>query len=436
MKNIEKIIVGITICLIIIGISFVILTNDTPNVTNENDETESPYIDHTIVFSEDTSYYETINSFTFNLLKQFNNEYTQDNIFFSPYSIFTALSMTFEGARGETANEMQQILKIAQDNETYHNYVKNLYEYLNYNQEYNISTANALWIKNNYNLLNSYINVIQQFYGGEISNIDFSNPEQAAEIINQWVENKTNNLIKDLIPSSAINPELCRLILTNAIYFKGTWKIQFDQTNTTERDFKLPSEEVISVPNMILKETQNRFNYTETDELQILELPYSGDKLSMFILLPKENNNISTILDSLNEELYNEWISALHKVNVDIYLPKFKIETPLYGLNDYLKKLGMEKAFTDDADFSGITGKTDLKIDTVIHKAYIDVNEEGTEAAAATAVIMAVTSIDGGNEPSRIVFNCNHPFIFCIQHKDTNTIIFIGKIIDPLQDKN
>ena len=431
LKKIETIILGAIICLIIVGISVVIFTNDSPHTGDENKETDIVDTNQTIVLDIVTSYTETINGFGFNLLKQFNKDYNSDNYFFSPYSIFTALAMTYEGARTGTADGMGQVLKIAQDNETFHNYVKGLYGSLNHNEKYNISTANALWIKNNFKLLDAYIDVIQQFYGGETSNVDFSNPQESASIINQWVENKTNNLIKNLISASVIDPIYCRLILTNAIYFKGTWKVQFDEINTTGREFILPSDEIINVSTMKLIDTQDRFNYTETEGFQLLELPYDGDDLSMIILLPKDHTNVTSIVESLDEGLYNQWINTMHDEEADIYLPKFKIETPLYKLKDYLSDLGMGLAFSDNADFSGITEEEPLKISDVLHKAFIEVNEEGTEAAAATAVIMATTSIDGGNPPPRIVFNCDHPFIFFIQHKETGTILFSGVMNNP-----
>jgi len=372
---------------------------------------------------------EAVNSFAFDFLKELNKD-SEGNIFISPYSIFTALAMTYEGARNVTAEEMASVLNIEQDNESFHQYMKGLYEYLNVNAEYNISTANAMWIRENFELLQDYIDVIQNFYGGESSEVDFSNPVQAADVINSWVENKTNNLIQDLVSPSAIDPALTMLILTNAIYFKGIWQIQFDEVNTTDRDFEVSEGSNISVPTMCLTQTEDIFNYTETDDLQILELPYTGDGMSMIILLPKDGVDVANVINSIDEESYSSWIDSLSESYVDIYLPKFKFETS-YVLNDYLIDLGMQNAFSGQADFSGIDGRPDLFIDSVIHKAFIEVNEEGTEAAAATAVIMTLT-IDGPNTgDSRIVFDCDHPFVFLIQHKDTGTILFLGSVNNP-----
>jgi len=375
------------------------------------------------------SFNDAVNSFAFNFLRELHND-NEGNIFISPYSIFTALSMTYEGARNITAEEMKNVLNIKQDNESFHNYMRGLYEYLNENSEYNISTANALWVRENFKLLHDYVNIIQTYYGGESTEVDFSNPDQAAEIINSWVENQTNNLIKDLIKPSAINPALTMLILTNAIYFKGLWQIQFDEVNTTDREFEISDSNKIDVPTMSLIGKEDRFNYTETDDLQILELPYKGDEMSMIILLPKEEIDLNYIINSINEENFSQWIDIMSRRKVDIYLPKFKFETS-YKLNDYLVAFGMENAFSGQADFSGIDGKRDLFIDSVVHKAFIEVNEEGTEAAAATAVIMNLKAGPDDSD-SRVYFDCDRPFIFLIQHKDTNTIVFSGIVNNPL----
>ena len=246
-------------------------------------------------------FHQSANNFGFKLLQQFimNPDYNE-NPFFSPYSIFTAIAMAYEGAAGNTADEMAAVLNIEQDNESFHNYIHYLYNIFNQKKEYNISTANAIWIEKTYQVLDKYINIVEDFYEAESSNIDFSNPELAAEIINQWVENKTNNLIQDLIKPDAITTDFTKLILTNAIYFKGIWKVQFNKENTTERLFILPSGETVDVPTMSLINTEDVFNYTETDELQMLELPYTGNNISMIILLPKENIELSTIINSIS----------------------------------------------------------------------------------------------------------------------------------------
>ena len=372
------------------------------------------------------SFKEAVNAFAFDIFRELNKN-NEGNIFISPYSIFTALAMTYEGAKNETADEMAGVLSIEQDNASFHNYIKNLYDLLNSKKkDYNISTANALWVQENYKLLESFLNLINTYYGGSATEVNFGNPEKAAEIINQWVENNTNGLIKDLILPEYLD-DFTRLILINTIYFKSMWKFQFDTANTTDRDFDNEYGITIQVPTMRLLNTENAFNYIETDDLQILELPYTGNDLSMIILLPKDNNLLDMI-NKIDDNSFSEWKDTMYETNLDIYLPKFKVESS-YNLNEYLINLGMVIPFNPYADFSGINGVRSLYIDKVLHKAYIDVNEEGTEAAAATAVIMR-EMINGGT--IKIVFDCDHPFMYIIQHKQTGSILFMGSINDPL----
>ena len=428
MKTKFALVIILSFLLISTSIVFVLMNQS--NVSDENTSNETPDDLPSLTAMQTEAYVKTINDFSFNFFEQlYQNPSMEENLFYSPYSVFTALAMTYEGAKETTASEMAEVLNIQQDNESFHSYVHSLYTQLNKDGKYTISTANALWIRENYQILNTYFDTVETYYQATSQRVDFSKPTKAAEIINQWVENNTNNLIQDLISPSDINPELCRLILTNAIYFNGTWQVQFDEANTTDREFELPSGENTTVSTMTLTGTEDRFNYTETEELQLLELPYAGNEISMIIGLPKEDVPLSTVINDLNETKYNAWFDSMEKEEVDIYLPKFKIETPVLNLNQHLQNLGIQKAFTTNADFSGITGNKDLHISDVLHKAYIDVNEKGTEAAAATAVIMRLTS--NGGTSSRITFDCNHPFFFMLQHKETGTILFMGTVEHP-----
>lgn len=423
--------IGIIIGVILIGSAITFFSLNQPKVSDENPNDNDSDIISDINLSSEMQFHESANNFGFKLLQQFiANPMYHENPFFSPYSIFTALAMAYEGAAGNTAVEMAAVLNIQQDNESFHNYVLDLYNNLNNNTEYNMSTANAAWIEQDFTILDQYIRIVENFYQAESTNIDFSNPEQAATIINQWVENNTNNLIRDLVTADAIDPALTRLILTNAIYFKGAWEVQFDKENTTDRPFTTSLGETIDVPTMSLVGTQDTFYYTENQDFQMIELPYTGNDLSMIIILPKETRSLSTFINSITEEDYAEWLDTMEKEEVDLYLPKFTITTPLYSIGDMLSNLGIHDAFTYNADFSGITGTKDLLIQYVFHKAFIEVNEEGTEAAAATAVVMNLLSINGGNH-SRIVFDCDHPFIYLIQQMETGTILFMGAMGNP-----
>jgi len=352
------------------------------------------------------------------------------NIFFSPYSIFIALAMTYEGARGQTAEEMMAVLNIPQNNETVLESVKMLYEYLNRNENFTISTANALWIRDNLDLLLNYSKIIEEYYKGHATKIDVSKPEETAQMINDWVKEQTKGKITDLIKSDDIIMYTA-LILTNAIYFKADWKVQFNPEETKELEFELESGEKIMVPTMCLEGSEELFYYTETEEFQMLELTYKGEEISMLVLLPKQKS-VSEIVESLTFESLSTLKSAMYETSISIHLPKFKLETE-YELNEPLKNLGMARAFDPNkAEFTGMCrfSGTDiidpLFIKTVRHKAFIEVNEEGTEAAAATAVIM----FDNCSQSS-IVFNADHPFLFIIQHRGTGTVLFMGSIGNP-----
>jgi len=364
------------------------------------------------------------NQFAFDLYSEFKKN-KNENIFFSPYSIFIALTMTYEGAKGKTAEEMEKVLHIPTDKNLRRiSLAKIINEINNPNKKYKLLTANALWPKINVKLLKEYQNTIKKYYGGKVTPLDYAkNPEGSRQIINSWVEDKTEGKIKDLIPPGFLEPSTV-LVLTNAIYFKGNWVVQFDPKETKEEDFKTSNGEIVKVPMMRLLETDEKFNYAETEDFQILELPYDGKDLSMLIILPKENK-LEKIENELSAKKLSEWKSMLKKQKVNIYLPKFKLKTK-YFLADTLKKMGMSTAFDSDADFSGINGKGGIWIDEVIHQAFVEVNEEGTEAAAATGVMM----VEGISSLSP-VFRADHPFIFLIQERKTGNILFIGKVANP-----
>lgn len=368
------------------------------------------------------------NRFAFDLYSKYKSN--AGNIFFSPYSISTALAMTYEGARGKTAEEIQTVFHFPQDNDTRRSAFAEIYNEINRkDKKYNLTTANALWAQKDYQFLNDYFGLVEKYYGGNVTNLDFVNETEKSRIaINDWVEEQTNNKIKDLIPQGVLD-SLTRLVLTNAIYFKGTWVRPFDKNNTREQDFRTSPGNTVKAQMMSLTGEETKFNYTETENLQILELPYSGEDLSMLVLLPKEDN-LTSLEESLNTEKLSEWRDNLKEERVNVYLPKFKFETK-YFMADTLKDMGMPTAFSENADFSGMTGKKDLLISKVIHQAFVEVNEEGTEAAAATGVIMGVTSA----APSRVkIFNADHPFIFIIQEKETGNILFLGRVSDPTRN--
>ena len=411
----------IVVCLIItssIVYTFYFLKED----SNVDTSKLIPLADDTNATAESVSkLVSSLNDFSFDFYRKIANV-EEGNIFFSPYSIFVALSMAYEGAHGNTATQMYNILNFFQnDSETQGSFGK-IYNLLNQKQEgYRISTANAFWIQQNYPFLTEYINLLQNYYMAEANELDFSKNVEAARTINTWIENQTNGKIKDMIDPSALS-EFTRLVLTNAIYFKGLWENPFDSKYTTKIDFKVDSSKTVKVDMMSLSNCI--FNYTETDELQILRMPYEGNDLSMLVILPKENN-ISIADSSLNTLNIEDWNSRFDEIKINIDIPKFKFKTE-YNLNNVLTKMGMVDAFSEiDADFSGMDGKKSLFISDILHKAFVEVNEKGTEAAAATAVILTTSVVTN-------TFNADHPFVFLIQHESTGAILFMGKIMSPV----
>ena len=366
------------------------------------------------------------NQLAFELYSQFNEESKDSNIFFSPYSISIALTMTYEGAKGQTAEEMQSVLHIPEDaNVRRPNFARIFNEINKKEKKYKLSTANALWAQKDYSFLKEYTNNVEKYYGGKLTNLDFTREsEKSRQIINKWVEDQTNNKIKDLIPQGVLNA-YTRLVLTNAIYFKGTWVKQFDEKDTKEEDFRIDSSNTVKVPMMRLIGDGVKFNYAETDEIQILEMPYHGEDLSMLIILPK-GNNFANIEKSITLEKLSEWKNMLNEQRVDIFIPRFKFKTK-YFMAKALSDMGMPTAFGSTADFSGMDGTRDLFIQNVIHQAFVEVNEEGTEAAAATGVVMGITSVG----PRIPIFRADHPFIFIIQESETGNILFLGRVSDP-----
>ena len=370
---------------------------------------------------------EANNQFSLDLYSEYSSK-DDKNVFFSPYSISSALAMTYEGARGKTAEEMQDVLHFPNDTGKMRSDFVSINKELNKaDKTYKLSVANALWAQKDYPFLQDYLNTVEQTYGGKATNLDFkTDTENSRVTINRWVEDKTNDKIKDLIPPRVLS-DATRLVLTNAIYFKANWTDKFEMEATYDADFNLASKTSIKVP--MMHQTSD-FNYMENNALQILEMDYQGNDLSMLVLLPKENN-LSGLEDSINLKNLDAWKKELNSTKVEVSLPKFKFETK-YFMADDLKSMGMPAAFSDDADFSGMTGKKDLKISQVIHQTFINVSESGTEAAAATAVIMVASSVGPGEpQPQPKIFNADHPFMFLIQEKSTGTILFMGRVNDP-----
>ena len=366
---------------------------------------------------------------------------TKGNLFFSPYSISTAMAMAHAGARNETESQMAGVLHfpVSENRRTdstsnflldrqqfawsFGNIIKDLNK-RGQKGGYTLTVANALWGQKDYGFLKEFLKLIETNYDGRLNEVDFVRATEATrKTINAWVEKKTNDKIKNLI-SEGVLDSMTRLVLTNAIYFKGNWAKQFKENRTKDSPFTLADGQKIDVAMMYQKA---EFGYMETDTFQALELPYVDEELSMVILLPKKYDALDEFEKTLTPDNLTQWLAKIFKCEVVVFVPKFKL-TSQFSLASVLKSMGMTNAFSSDADFSGINGKRDLFISAVIHKAFVEVNEEGTEAAAATGVVMRLTSIGPAPIP---VFRADHPFLFLIRDNLSGSILFIGRVANP-----
>lgn len=364
-------------------------------------------------------------AFAFDLYHQLSG--TEGNLFFSPYSVSTALAMTYGGARGETESQMAKALHFSSPQDKLSSEFAELRNDLNAAQgdgKVTLAIANSIWPSNRYKLLDSYIGLLKSDYGVSLTSLDYTKPEAARVTINKWVENKTRDKIKDLIGPGVLTPAT-RLTLVNAIYFYGKWESLFQPKDTEKWRFQVSPDKTEDVPMMWQRA---EFPYADTGSLQVLELPYQGGELSMLIVLPKSTDGLNAIESGLSQKTLNEWTSKLAKTEVIVRLPKFKMTWGTGDLTQQLQSLGMKDAFDANiANFAGMDGNPHgLCIGSVLHKAFIDVQEEGTEAAAATAVGMVASVAQA--EP---VFLADHPFLFLIQDNKTGTILFMGRLIDP-----
>ncbi|MEW6229028.1 MAG: serpin family protein [Bacillota bacterium] len=366
------------------------------------------------------------NSFAFDFYRQLAKD--EGNLFFSPYSVSSALAMTYAGAREETARQMASVLHFGLAPEKLHPALSDLMGTLNATgRSYQLSVANALWGQTGYEFRQEFLDITNKYYGAGFKEVDYTDDEkreQTRQTINKWVEAKTNNKIRELIKPNDLS-YLTRLVLTNAIYFKGKWEIQFKPEDTKVMSFYVSAKEKVDVPMM---HQTAKFNYAENDQAQILEMPYTGGDLSMVVLLPKPGYELAKLEGALRLENVQPWLTQLSRREVVVFLPRFKLEKR-FLLNEELQQLGMVDAFDEDrADFSGMTPGRDLYISKVIHKAFVEVNEEGTEAAAATAVIMNGKSMMLDEPP---VFRADRPFVFLIRDLRSGSILFMGRLVDP-----
>jgi serpin B len=366
------------------------------------------------------------NAFAVELYGQLRKQ--NGNLFFSPESISTAFAMAYAGARGDTASEIAKALHFTLPPERLHPAMGALLANLNAAHDgYQLRVADALWAEKDYTFLDDYLKLTSTDYGAGFNRVDFKGAPDAVRLtINQWVEQQTADKIKDLLQPGVLTPAM-RLVLTNAIYFKGNWQTQFDKAQTRDEDFHLSAAQTVKAPLMNL---QGRFNYFNGGTFQVLEIPYKSGDLSMIVFLPNDVNGLSALEQSLTASSTQQWLGQLRPGSkVILTLPRFKM-TQQFELAGTLGAMGMPQAFEKNvADFSGMTGKRDLWISAAIHKAFVDVNEEGTEAAAATGIVMRSMAVTREQPP--IVFRADHPFLFLIRDNRSGGILFMGRVTDP-----
>lgn len=361
------------------------------------------------------------NIFGCELFQKINASDPGKNLFISPLSVSIALGMTLNGAKGSTRTDMENALKlqgltITEINETY----KNMIDYLLVvDPKVIFEIANSIWYRNTFSVEADFLKINQDYFYASVNPLDFENPG-SVNTVNNWVSANTHDKIKTIIDE--IKPEDV-MFLINAIYFKGNWRSKFDPANTKQKTFYLEGGTTKETPMMIQKGT---FNYFSNDLFQSVEMPYGNSRFNMYVLLPRQNKTTGDIILQLNSTNWDNWMNTYSPTDdIEIQFPKFKFEYEK-SLNEALSAMGMGIVFTDQADFTGINGNGGLLITEVKHKTFVEVNEEGTEAAAVTSVGVGTTSA-----PEITYFTVNKPFIFVIAEKQTKSIVFIGKVLEP-----
>ncbi|XP_071341841.1 serpin peptidase inhibitor, clade B (ovalbumin), member 1, like 3 isoform X9 [Trachinotus anak] len=371
-------------------------------------------------------------TFSLALLNKLSDNDKTANVFFSPFSISSALAMVMLGAAGNTATQMSETLKTQDCQDDVHSGFTQLLSELNKpDAPYALSVANRLYGEQSYQFVEEFLGKTRKHYSAELESVDFINSFEAARLnINSWVEKQTQGKIKDVLAQGVVN-NMTRLVLVNAIYFKGNWNKQFQQSATRDAQFRLNKNDTKPVK-MMYQKTKFPLTYIPEASCQILEMPYKGKELSMLIFLPMNIEDGSTGLEKLEKELtyenFVEWTrpDMMDEIEVQVGLPRFKMEEK-YDMKDVLVSMGMVDAFDIAmSDFSGMSPANDLVLSKVVHKAFVEVNEEGTEAAAATAAIMMLRC---ALPPA--TFIADHPFLFFIRHNPSMSVLFAGRYCSP-----
>ena len=366
------------------------------------------------------------NRFGLELFQKINETDTEGkNIMISPLSVSLALAMAYNGAEGDTREQMEAMLhKLGLTPDDINHSYKTLVAALkSHDAKVTLDIANGIFYHQNFDVKNDFLNTNETYYGAEVKALDFTNGKNTLSTINGWVKNKTRDKIESIL--DVISPYDV-MVLVNAVYFNGEWTYRFDKNNTTDRVFFYEDKSSQNIPTMMIKE---RFNHYRHDQFEMLELPYGGGKYSMLVFLPNEGSTINQTIKLLTSENINTWAGQMQSWEKKVFLPKFEFKYD-NALSDELQAMGMTDAFLGSkANFRGITEAEQIYISEVMHKSYIKVDERGTEAAAVTGIVFENTSLN----PDEI-FAVDRPFVFAIKEKDTNAILFIGKVLDPKQN--
>jgi len=366
------------------------------------------------------------NEFSFDIFKELSVGQADSNVFISPLSIYYALGMTYNGTAGETAEEMKNTLHLPEEtSEEINSSFETLMEYLlGLDPDVTLQIANSIWYRDGWTFKETFLNICKDYFSAEISGLDFNDPS-SVDTINNWVDENTNHKIDNIIDS--IDPRTV-MFLINAIYFNGTWKYEFDSEMTEEKDFYLTDGNTTKCNTMV---QTAELKYMSNDDFQAVNLPYGNGNYVMTIILPNSNANIDSIIEEMNSTNWELWMSQMETKKGTVYLPKLKFAYEK-ELNDALQSLGMRKAFSG-ADFSNMDETAQyLFISEVRHKSFIEMNEEGTEAAAVTIVEISFESI---GEEGDFTMNMNRPFIYAIQDINTNAMLFVGLLNVPIYDE-
>ena len=367
------------------------------------------------------------NQFAIAMYKQINGQTEQadKNVFFSPYSLSTAMAMLYAAAEGETKAQIQKTFYYPSMDILNPNSAALYNQFNKPNPDYKLATVNDLWMQQGLMPTKSYVDTVQRYYGGQVTTLDFeSNPNPSRLIINKKIAKHTNQMIPELLPKGSI-PSSVVAVLTNAVYFKGDWRMPFEVQNTTEQPFYNPMGTSTKVKMMQL---ESYFRYAEDKQVQVVQLPYKGDDLSMLVVLPKSKDKaaMQQLIQDLSADKIKQWGTDLVNQKVNVYLPKFRLEES-YKMKELLTDMGMPKAFQKGAEFNLFEDGPPTKIDDVYHQAVVIVDEKGTEAAAATGIVAVAVSAPA----PPVIFKADHPFMFMIKDNKTDAILFLGQVNKP-----